>query len=62
MTETSPTQQRCPGNELNKSLHTFSCVCESCGASNEIFSDELGKSHHCTKCGKDLRTDRCQPD
>ena len=33
--------QRCPGNELNKSLTTYTCDCPSCGKENEIFGDEM---------------------
>ena len=46
--------QRCPGNELNKTLVTFICECTSCGTDNEIFGDEIKKSHKCTKCGAEL--------
>lgn len=43
--------QRCPGNELNKSIGTIDIKCSSCGTVNEIFSDESDKTHKCTKCG-----------
>ncbi len=48
--------QRCPGNELNKSLGTIDIKCSSCGTVNEIFSDETGKNNKCTKCKEPLTT------
>ncbi len=45
--------QRCPGNELNKSLSTFDIQC-ACGSVKEIFSDELDKDHKCAACGENL--------
>ncbi|MBU1171837.1 MAG: hypothetical protein KKD44_19965 [Proteobacteria bacterium] len=51
---------RCPGNELNKSLSTFSCDCPSCGKANEIFGDEMNKKHKCTACGTDLDLSKCK--
>lgn len=48
------TAQRCPGNELNKSLSTIDVKCTSCGTVNEIFQDESDKKHQCTKCGESL--------
>ncbi len=56
------TTQRCPGNELNKSLQTYECKCSECGKENELFSDELNKSHKCTGCGVVLDTTSCAPD
>ena len=51
MSET-PEAQRCPGNELNKTLGTIDIKCSSCGTINEIFTDESDKAHKCTKCGE----------
>jgi len=45
--------QRCPGNELNKSLSTIDLKC-ACGAVMEIFSDEANKNHTCSACGASL--------
>jgi uncharacterized protein (DUF983 family) len=56
------TNQRCPGNELNKSLTTYSCECPSCGTSNEIFGDEMKKSHKCVECGTVLDLSKCKTD
>ena len=56
------TTQRCPGNELNKSLQTYSCKCPSCGKENEVFADELNKPRKCSSCGKDLDTSKCALD
>lgn len=47
-------ETRCPGNELNKSLSTYSCLCSSCGKDNEIFADEITKKHSCEACGAPL--------
>ncbi len=54
--------QRCPGNELNKSLTTYSCDCPSCGKENEIFGDELKKTHKCVVCGTELDLSKIKPD
>ncbi len=56
------TTQRCPGNELNKSLQTYSCKCSSCGKENEFFSDELNKIIKCSQCGSELDTSQCTLD
>ncbi len=54
--------QRCPGNELNKNMQTYSCKCSECGKETEIFSDELNKSQKCTACGVELDTSQCALD
>jgi uncharacterized protein (DUF983 family) len=54
--------QRCPGNELNKTLQTYKCDCPSCGKENEIFGDELKKAHKCTECGTALDMSKCKLD
>ncbi len=56
------TTQRCPGNELNKSLQTYKCKCPECGKENEFFSDELNKSHKCVGCGVTVEMTSCTPD
>lgn len=53
------TTQRCPGNELNKSLTVYTCECPSCGKENEIFSDELKKARKCSACGAELDMNKC---
>lgn len=53
-------EQRCPGNELNKSLSAYSCDCPSCGKENEIFGDERNKKHKCSACGAELDMTKCK--
>jgi len=53
--------QRCPGNELNKSLITYACACPSCGKENEVFGDEMNKTHKCVACGTALDLSKCKP-
>ncbi len=50
------TLDRCPGNELNKSVSIFNIACKSCGKENEVFADEIKKSVKCTVCGEFLDT------
>lgn len=50
------TLDRCPGNELNKSLTVYNFVCKKCGKENEIFADETGKTNKCSACGEILDT------
>jgi hypothetical protein len=47
--ETTP--QHCPGYANFKTLQSFTCNCQKCGAEKEIFSDEFDRSHKCGKCG-----------
>ena len=47
--ETTP--QHCPGYANFKTLKSFTCNCQKCGAEKEIFSDEFDRSHKCGKCG-----------
>ena len=51
--------QRCPGNELNKTLSAYTCECPSCGQENEIFADEMKKKNKCSACGAELDTSKC---
>lgn len=48
--------QRCPGNELNKTLNAYDVKCPSCGKVNEIFNDEVNKKNKCSGCGTELDT------
>ncbi len=53
------TTERCPGNELNKTLNVITYKCASCGKENEVFGDELNKEHKCASCGTKLDTSKC---
>ncbi len=52
------TLERCPGNELNKSVSIFTIACKSCGKDNEVFADEIKKSVKCSACGELLDTSK----
>lgn len=54
------TLDRCPGNELNKSLAVLSCKCDACGKENEVFADEVSKTVKCSSCGEPLDTSKCK--
>jgi hypothetical protein len=51
MSQTPTTPQHCPGYANFKSLKSFTCACQACGAEKEIFSDEFERPHACGKCG-----------
>lgn len=53
--------QHCPGYEANKNLKSFKCKCGVCGLENEIFSDEMDRTHKCS-CGAKLDFSKCQMD
>lgn len=53
------TLDRCPGNELNKTLSVLSCKCDACGKDNEVFADEVNKKRKCSSCGEPLDTAKC---
>ena len=44
------TTQHCPGHEPFKSIQTIEVTCKKCGTHNEIFSDEIEKTHTCSAC------------
>lgn len=52
------TLDRCPGNELNKTLSVLSCICDACGKENEVFADEANKKVKCSSCGELLDTSK----
>lgn len=52
------TLDRCPGNELNKSVSILSCTCDACGKENEVYADELNKKNKCSSCGAILDTSK----
>lgn len=54
------TPRHCPGFESFKSLKSFLCKCNNCGAEQEIFSDEFDRPRHCSKCRKPLDFSRCR--
>lgn len=56
------TTQHCPGYQPNKSLKSFVCKCDKCGAEKEIFSDEMDREHFCGACGAKLDFSKCQLD
>jgi hypothetical protein len=53
------TPQHCPGYANFKSLKSFTCNCQKCGAEKEIFSDEFDRSHKCGKCGASIDFKTC---
>lgn len=53
------TPKHCPGFQDLKHLKSFSCKCPNCNEEKEIFSDELDKSHTCSKCGKQIDFTQC---
>ncbi len=56
------TLDRCPGNELNKSVSILSCKCGACGKENEVYEDEQNKQLKCSSCGELLDTSKCKND
>ncbi len=44
------TTQHCPGHEPFKSIQPIEVTCKKCGAINEVFSDEIEKTHACSTC------------
>lgn len=46
--------QHCPGHEPFKSIQPIEVTCKKCGTVNEVFSDEVEKSHACQKCREAL--------
>lgn len=56
--ETTP--KHCPGYANFKTLKSFTCNCQKCGAEKEIFSDEFDRSHKCGKCGAAIDFKSCQ--
>ncbi|MCG8473060.1 MAG: hypothetical protein MI742_14565 [Desulfobacterales bacterium] len=48
------TTQHCPGHEPFKSIQPIEVHCKKCGTANEIFSDEVEKTHLCTQCKEPL--------
>jgi hypothetical protein len=57
LNETTP--QHCPGYANFKTLKSFTCNCQSCGAEKEIFSDEFDRPHKCAKCGTTIDFTAC---
>ena len=55
--ETTP--QHCPGYANFKTLKSFTCNCQTCGAEKEIFSDEFDRPHKCGKCGAAIDFTTC---
>ncbi len=55
--ETTP--QHCPGYANFKSLKSFVCKCQKCGAEKEIFSDEFDRPHRCGSCGTAIDFTSC---
>ena len=53
------TPQHCPGFQDLKHLESFVCKCPTCGKEKEIFSDEFGKEHNCSGCGKEIDFTQC---
>ena len=56
--ETTP--KHCPGYANFKTLKSFTCNCQTCGAEKEIFSDEFDRSHKCGKCGVTIDFKTCK--
>jgi len=44
------TTQHCPGHEPFKSIQPIEVTCKKCGTVNEVFSDEVEKTHTCRSC------------
>jgi predicted Zn-ribbon and HTH transcriptional regulator len=44
------TTTHCPGHEPFKSIQPIEVTCKKCGTVNEVFSDEVEKTHTCSKC------------
>ena len=59
MTANMATPQHCPGFDSFKHLSSFICKCPNCGEEKEIFSDEFGKPHVCSKCHKEIDFTKC---
>ena len=59
MTQNPTTPQHCPGYANFKSLKSFTCACQKCGAEKEIFSDEFERPHTCGKCGASIDFKSC---
>ncbi|MEJ5357224.1 MAG: hypothetical protein WHT06_00995 [Desulfobacterales bacterium] len=55
--ETTP--QHCPGYATFKTLKSFVCKCQACGAEKEIFSDEFDRPHRCSACGAAIDFKTC---
>jgi len=53
------TPQHCPGFENFKNLKSFTCKCNECNATVEIFSDEFDKPHKCKQCGAQIDFAEC---
>jgi len=53
------TPQHCPGYAQFKNLKSFMCKCPQCSAEKEIFSDEFGRTHRCSGCGKEIDFTQC---
>ena len=54
------TPAHCPGFEQFKSLKSFTCKCNNCNATKEIFSDEFEKNHKCDQCGEPIDFTTCK--
>ncbi len=48
------TTPHCPGHEPFKSIQPIEVTCKKCGTANEVFSDEVEKTHLCSKCKEPL--------
>ncbi len=55
------TTQHCPGHEPFKSIQPIEVTCKTCDTVNEIFSDEMEKTHHCSKCKERLEVKNAAP-
>ncbi len=56
------TPKHCPGFETFKTLQSFMCKCDNCGADVEIFSDEFDKVHNCHACNQQIDFTKCSFD
>lgn len=44
------TTRDCPKHGSVKSIKPIEVTCKKCGVINEVFSDEVEKTHACSKC------------
>lgn len=56
------TNKHCPGFENNKALTEITLQCPACGATMEIFSDEIEKMATCPLCKEKMDPKQCQAD